>query len=67
MQALVRQVTGLGPEGDVDEDDDRDERYRNAVDFVSKNLEFATKGGASQDMSSMDKQFHGCESPSIYS
>ena len=54
MQALVTQVAGLG-EGDGEEED-----YRNAVDFVSKNLEFAAKAGASQDMRAMDNLFNGC-------
>lgn len=51
-QSLVTQVTGLSPEID-------DENFRTAVDFVSKNLEFSIKAGASTDMTAMDKHFRG--------
>ncbi|KAF8433037.1 Spc98 family-domain-containing protein [Boletus edulis BED1] len=51
-QSLVTQVTGLSPETD-------DENFRAAVDFVSKNLEYAIKAGASTDMTAMDKDFRG--------
>jgi hypothetical protein len=53
VQALVTQVTRLSPDGDSD-------NYSTAIDFVSKNLEYTSKGGVSQDMGAMDKQFRGC-------
>lgn len=57
-QALVTQITGLRPSADG-ADEDEDENYRTAVDFVTKNLEYTSKGGASQDMAAMDRHFHG--------
>ncbi|KAH0840303.1 hypothetical protein J3R83DRAFT_1313 [Lanmaoa asiatica] len=51
-QSLVTQVTALSP--DID-----DENFRTAVDFVSKNLEYSIKAGASTDMTAMDKHFRG--------
>ncbi|KAI9569285.1 Spc98 family-domain-containing protein, partial [Boletus coccyginus] len=51
-QSLVTQVTGLSSETD-------DENFRTAVDFASKNLEYAIKAGASADMTAMDKHFRG--------
>jgi gamma-tubulin complex component 5 len=63
VQALVTQVTGLAPENE--DDGDGSDNYRTAMDFVSKNLEYTAKGGASQDMGAMDKQFHGCVPVSI--
>jgi gamma-tubulin complex component 5 len=60
VQALVTQVTGLGAGGEDDDCDGDGVNFREAVDYVSRNLEFAPKAGASQDMHAMDKQFHGC-------
>jgi hypothetical protein len=62
VQALVTQVTGLKAGGeDGGRDRDREgENFREAVDYVSRHLEFAPKAGASQDMHAIDKQFHGC-------
>ncbi|KAG9317863.1 Spc98 family-domain-containing protein [Chiua virens] len=51
-QSLVTQVTGLSPEID-------DENVHTAVDFVSKNLEYSIKAGASTDMAAMDRHFKG--------
>ena len=48
--------------GEDGDGDGEGENFREAVDYVSRNLEFAPKAGASQDMHAMDKQFHGCVS-----
>lgn len=52
-------MTGLSPENEDDGDGGGEDNYRTAVDFVSKNFEYTAKAGASQDMSVMDKHFHG--------
>lgn len=49
---LVTRITGLSPENDP-------ENFRIAVDFVLKNLEHATKGGASTDMNLISSHFRG--------
>lgn len=51
-QALVTQITGLN------EKDGDEETYREAVDYVLKNLE-ATKGSPGLDISVMNKQIRG--------
>ncbi|KAH7887320.1 Spc98 family-domain-containing protein [Phlebopus sp. FC_14] len=51
-QNLVTQTTGLSPENDED-------NFRTAVDFVSKNLEHATKAGPSIDVNVMERQLRG--------
>ncbi|KAI5993575.1 Spc98 family-domain-containing protein [Pisolithus albus] len=51
-QRLVTRITGLSPDNDA-------ENFRIAVDFTLKNLEHAMKGGASTDMTTMDKRFRG--------
>ncbi|KAI6152432.1 Spc98 family-domain-containing protein [Pisolithus tinctorius] len=51
-QSLVTHITRLSPDNDP-------ENYRIAVDFALKNLEHALKGGASTDMTTMDKRFRG--------
>ncbi|KAF5388371.1 hypothetical protein D9615_000745 [Tricholomella constricta] len=58
-QALVRQVTGLDDGKDADAAMTSD--FREAVEFVVKNLEATTlnKGAASVDMEIMDRQIRG--------
>ncbi|KIK29013.1 hypothetical protein PISMIDRAFT_672390 [Pisolithus microcarpus 441] len=51
-QSLVTQITRLSPDNDA-------ENFRIAVDFTLKNLEHAIKGGASTDMTTMEKRFRG--------
>ncbi|KAI6040406.1 Spc98 family-domain-containing protein [Pisolithus marmoratus] len=51
-QSLVTQTTRLSPDNDA-------ENFRIAVDFTLKNLEHAIKGGASTDMTTMDRRFRG--------
>ncbi|KAG5648724.1 hypothetical protein DXG03_000071 [Asterophora parasitica] len=58
-QALVRQITGLDDHSEADAATASD--FREAVDFVVKNLEATTssKGAASVDMKTMDRQIRG--------
>ncbi|KAI6034851.1 Spc98 family-domain-containing protein [Pisolithus orientalis] len=51
-QCLVTHITRLSPDNDP-------ENYHIAVDFALKNLEHALKGGASTDMTTVDKRFRG--------
>jgi gamma-tubulin complex component 5 len=53
-QTLVTQITGATAEHD-------EGKFRAAVDFVSKGLEYTAKAGAGVDLTITDRQIRGCD------